>query len=110
MSDGYDSWVPGWSMLIDSGCPLADHPCPTLLPLPDGCLLLGDSSRLRKISADLQHVSTAGDGTHGHRAAAQAQFTFNQPTFKAELQAAWLPARRLLPPFQRASEARDRKQ
>jgi hypothetical protein len=48
-----------------------------LLQLPDGCTLVGDGTRLRKISADLQQVSTvAGDGEWGHRdgAAAQARF------------------------------------
>ena len=49
-----------------------------LLQLPDGCLLVGDRHRLRKISADLQQVSTiAGDDEGGHRDGAAAQARFN---------------------------------
>jgi hypothetical protein len=43
-----------------------------LLLLPDGSLLVADSKHIRKISADLQQVSTiAGDGTMGSRTARQ---------------------------------------
>jgi len=55
------------------------HYINAMLQLPDGRLLVADSSnnRIRVLSADLQQVSTAvGDGERGHRdgAAAQAQF------------------------------------
>jgi glucose/arabinose dehydrogenase len=55
------------------------HYINAMLQLPDGRVLVADSSnnRIRVLSADLQQVSTAvGDGERGHRdgAAAQAQF------------------------------------
>ena len=60
--------------------PIADarfqNPC-VLLRLPDGGILVGDGRYIRKISPDLQEVTTvAGDGTDGYRdgAAAQARF------------------------------------